>query len=217
MRSPVLVTPPAMLPVSLEDAKAHLRVAMYGTDGTMLDGDDDTLIEAYIKAAVSHLDGWTGILGRCLVEQTWSMDFDGFCSELKLPLGPVIEIVSITWRNDEGQLATVDPDEYLLRGGDNARFRNAYTFPTGLYESDPVTVTWKAGYVTTPAVLADPDAVPPVEAAPAKSTVPDAIKVAILLMVGHWYEHRTTVEDGNFQELPFATNALLSTYRRRSI
>ena len=139
------------------------------------------------------------------------MDFDGFCSELKLPLGPVIEIVSITWRNDEGQLATVDPDEYLLKtnggGGAHVRFRNAYSFPTGLYESDPVTVTWKAGYVTTPAT-AD---------LPAMSAVPSAIEVAILLMVGHWYEHRTTVEDGNFQELPFAANALLSTYRRRSI
>jgi uncharacterized phiE125 gp8 family phage protein len=209
------------LPVSLDEAKKHLRVAIYDADGAMLPGDDDALIDAYIEAAVSHLDGWTGILSRALVEQTWRMDFDRFCTELKLPLGPVIEIVSITWRNDEGQIATIDSDEYLLRtdagGNAHVRFRSAYSFPTGLYESDPVSVTFKAGYPTTPAVDADPEADPPVEAAPAVSTVPSAIKVAILLMVGHWYENREVTVSDSISQLPFAVNALLAPFRRTSI
>ena len=62
MHRPVLVTPPAETPVSRTEAKAHLRV-----DGT---GDDD-LIDGLIDAAVAHLDGYTGILGRCMVTQTW--------------------------------------------------------------------------------------------------------------------------------------------------
>ena len=221
MRSPVLITPPADLPVTVDEAKEHLRVAIYDANGAVLAGDDDALIGAYIGAAVSHLDGWTGILGRALVEQTWRMDFDRFCTELKLPLAPVTDIVSITWRNEDGQIATVDSDEYLLKvdGGGNAyvRFRNAYSFPSGLYESDPVSVTFKAGYPTTPAVEADPEAVPPVEAAPATSTVPSAIKVAILLLVGHWYESREATVAGSISELPFAVNALLAPFRRISI
>jgi uncharacterized phiE125 gp8 family phage protein len=221
MRSPVLITPPAVLPVTLDEAKEHLRVAIYDEDGAVFAGDDDTLIEAFIGGAVSHLDGWTGILGRCLVEQTWRMDFDAFCSELVLPLGPVIEIVTVTWRNEDGQMATIDSDEYLLKtdagGRAHVRFRNGYTFPSGLYESDPVSVTFKAGYPTIPAVEADPEADPPVEAVPAASTVPSAIKVAILLLVAEWFNNREATIPGSISELPFAVNALLAPFRRIKI
>ncbi len=60
--TPVLVTPPASAPVSLDVAKVHCRVDH---------GDDDTLISALIASAVGHLDGWTGVLGRCIMPQTW--------------------------------------------------------------------------------------------------------------------------------------------------
>lgn len=59
---PVLVTPPASLPVTLEDARLHCRVDHY---------DDDTLLATLIGAATGHLDGWTGVLGRCIMPQTW--------------------------------------------------------------------------------------------------------------------------------------------------
>lgn len=59
---PVLVTPPASHPITIDEAKLHCRIDH---------NDDDTLIEAYIGAAVGHLDGWTGILGRCIMPQTW--------------------------------------------------------------------------------------------------------------------------------------------------
>src|SRR5690606_16820554 len=140
-------------------AKEHLRV-----DGA----DDNAVIEGLIRAAVSHLDGWTGILGRCLVEQTWRVDFDRFDQCMRLPLGPVIEIVSVTWRDAEGQISTVNDAEYLIQtdagGAPHLRFRNGYSFPSGLYESGAVSVTFKAGYPTIPAVEADPEADPPVEA-----------------------------------------------------
>uniref|UniRef100_UPI002AFFC390 head-tail connector protein n=1 Tax=Hoeflea sp. TaxID=1940281 RepID=UPI002AFFC390 len=88
MHRPVLVTPPAILPVSLAEARLHLRV----------DEDaDDTLITSLIGAAVDHLDGWTGILGQCLVEQEWRQDFDAFASCLSLPLGPVTSITSVDY------------------------------------------------------------------------------------------------------------------------
>lgn len=190
MRSPVLVTLPTDLPVALDEAKLHLRV-----DGA----DDDTLITGLLSAAVSHLDGWTGILGRCLVEQTWRMDFDRFDRCMALPLGPVMEIVSVTWRNAEGQLSTVSDDEYqtVTDGGGRThlRFRNAYSFPAGVYERGAVSVTFKAGY----------------------EEVPAAIKVAILLMVGHWFSQREAVSEGNFTEVPMAANTLLAPFRRRSI
>src|SRR5690606_14090696 len=77
MHRPILVVAPKMTPVSLDEAKAQLAVEH---------GDDDALILGYIAAAVDHLDGWSGILGRALVEQEWRQDFDGFSSTLRLPL-----------------------------------------------------------------------------------------------------------------------------------
>jgi len=86
MYAPIRTTPPATLPVSLTEAKLHLRVDH---------DDEDLLIEGLIGAATDHLDGWTGILGRCLEEQEWRQDFDGF-ENFRLPLYPVRTPAKIT-------------------------------------------------------------------------------------------------------------------------
>lgn len=194
MHAPVLVTPPAPapLPVTLDEAKAHLRV-----DST----DEDGLIEALLDAAVSHLDGWTGVLGRCLEEQTWRQDFDCIQRCLRLPLGPVIDVVSVTWRNSGGEIATISSDDYALKNdglGGYVRFEDAYSLPGDLYEVGAVTVTYRAGYS-------------PSEGA---STVPAAIKAAILLMVAHWFNNREAASDLNLSAVPLGVDALLRPYRR---
>ena len=207
MNRPVLVTPPATTPVSLVEAKAHLRVDF---------SDDDTLIEGLIKAATDHLDGWTGILGRCLVEQTWAETLDsGSCA---LGLGPVIEIVSV-----EAGGETVDPSLYGLRTDAGGR---SYV---DCAISGPVTVTYTAGYATIPEVPEvpavepgegdppDPPGSPAVPATPAQSTVPAALKAAILLLVGHWYHNREAVVSGSTGELPLAVASLIAPYRRHTV
>lgn len=60
-----LITPPASPVVSLADLKAHLRVDH---------SDEDALIASLEAAAVSYLDGWGGVLGRCILAQTWAFD-----------------------------------------------------------------------------------------------------------------------------------------------
>ena len=59
-----LITPPALEPVALADAKAHLRL---DTD------DDDELITAAIAAARVHVEAMTR---RCLIEQGWRVYLD---------------------------------------------------------------------------------------------------------------------------------------------
>ncbi len=206
MRAPVLITPASTLPVSLNEAKLHLRVAFPKEDGTFDETPEDGLINGLILGAVSHLDGWTGILGRCICEQTWRVSFDRFCRELPLPLGPVMSIVSVTWRNADGETSTVSDGEYLTQtdaaGNERLVFRSGFDIPTDLHDQSAVTVTYKAGYPVSDG----------------KPTAPAAIKVAILLMVGHWYENRETVVTGTIAtELPFAANALLAPFRRMSV
>lgn len=216
MHRPVLVTPPEMAPVSLTEAKAHLRVEV---------DDDDALIEGLVKAATEHLDGWTGILGRCLVEQEWRHDFDAFARCLALPLGPVISITSITWRRPDGTLSTVASSNFSLvtdsGGRTRVRFKDGFALPTDLHESRAIAVTYKAGYETIPEVPAvppgdgDPPDPPGSPAVPAKTTVPDPLKVAIMLMAGNWYEQREAVVIGTISSvLPMGVTALIAPYRR---
>lgn len=216
MYRPVLVTPPVITPVSLAEAKAHCRV----TDHT----DDDSTLMALIESAVSHLDGWTGILGRCLCEQTWRQDFGDFRSCLQIPLFPVASIVSVKYVDTSGVQQTVDPGSYSLREaaiGSYVRFTNNYAFPPLNTEGPAVSVEYIAGYLDTPAVdavEADPEADPPVEAVvavPRSSNVPAALKHAILLLVSHWFQNRDGVVIGQQPiELPMAVAALIAPYRR---
>lgn len=60
--TPTLITPPASMPVTLLDVKEHLRVDH---------DEEDALISGLISAAVAHLDGRAGVLGRCIMPQTW--------------------------------------------------------------------------------------------------------------------------------------------------
>lgn len=171
MYRPVLITAPELLPVSLDEAKRHLRVGH---------ANDDVLIEGLIRAATDYLDGWTGILGQCLVEQIWRQDFDGLASRMSLPLGPVIEIVSVAYRDHSGDEQTLDGGGYRhqVDGGGRSCLKLLDVPP-----SCAALVTYKAGYPTIPEVPADGDS----PAVPAMSTVPDAIKVAILLSVQSMY------------------------------
>lgn len=197
MHAPVRIQAPQSMPVSLEEAKRHLRIE---PEATLEDG----LISGLIAAATGHLDGWTGILGRCLVEQEWRQDFDGFSQCLPLPLGPVMSITSVTWRNAAGQISTVASTAHSLRtdagGRSHCRFRDDFSFPVDLYQVAAVSVSYRAGWE-----LAD---------------VPAEIKQAILLLVGAWYENREETAIGvSVASLPnsVAVNALIAPYRRIGI
>ena len=204
MHRPVLVTPPAILPVSLDEAKAHLRLVARGPMAKSCQTTTTMFVKGLIAAATDHLDGWTGILGRCLVEQTWRQDFEAFAPCLSLPLGPVISITSVTVA---GEL--IDSGSYALKTDVGGRARVEVD---GAAASGAVSITYKAGYATIPAVPAEPG-----PEAPAKTTVPPAIKTAILLLVGAWYENREETAIGvSVAALPnsVAVHALLAPYRR---
>lgn len=193
MHRPVRVSAPAVLPVSVADVKTTLRIDS---------NDDDSAIEILIQAAVDHYEGWTGILGICLVEQTWRQSFDRFDRSLCLPLGPVIQAASVSWRNAAGQISTVPAASYDLEtsagGQSEIRFRNAFSQPSDLYERGAVSVEYKAGW-------------PIVEDKP---TVPKDICTAIIARVQIGYEQSATEASAT---LSVIENALISKWRRFSL
>lgn len=73
-----LITPPTTEPLTLWDARAHLRV-----DNT----DEDTLISGLIMAARLHAESFTG---RALAPATWRLTLDTF------PAGPICLLKPLT-------------------------------------------------------------------------------------------------------------------------
>lgn len=179
-----LITAPIAPPVSLADAKAHLRL----TDAT-----DDAMVTAMIGAATEAAEHLTG---RALMAQTWEITLDAFPSALELNRIPVASIVSIQYADVAGVMQTLTPTAYALDNADG--FGPAFVVPS--YGTDwPVTrdqinavkVQYIAGYLDA-------------------ASVPQSIKSWILLNVGSQYDSRESevVERGSAITLGFADRLL---------
>jgi uncharacterized phiE125 gp8 family phage protein len=190
MYRPTLSTAATSTPVTYEEVVNHLRV----------DADDEEeLVRGLIDAATAYFDGYYGVIGRALVTQTWVQKYDGWDAKMYLPVYPVASVTSVVYANTSGGSTTVTSTDYALYTddcGDYVEFDQAYSYPTVSTESGPkVTITYVAGT--------------------AVSAVPAAIKQAMLLLIGHWFAQRETVNVGNISgELAFTTNALIAPYRR---
>ena len=125
-----LVTPPAVEPVTLEEAKQHLRV-----DGN----EDDSLINALITAARQKAEEYTR---RAFITQTREFALDSACGVLYLPRPPVQAVEAVTV---DGEV--VAPENYALVG------RDALYIKVPLYAANPggVVIRYRAGYGDTSA------------------------------------------------------------------
>lgn len=197
---PALVTPPAEMPVSLAQAKEHLRVDH---------DEDDDLIEAAIAAAVGHLDGYGGILGRALMPQEWSeyASFWPASRAIELRLAPVLEIIEIRSRDADGVETVLDENAYRLLVPASSRpvllFGVDTALPSLSSAPDALSVTYRAGY----------------EDAEGNPAVPPALISAIKLMVGDLYRFPETVAQGSVSAVPMSTTVdrLVSPYRRYQV
>jgi uncharacterized phiE125 gp8 family phage protein len=184
-QSPVLVTPPAALPVTLGTVKEHLRVDH---------DDEDNVITTMIGAATAYLDGWSGILGRCLVTQTWAQSFDEFPGgdTLRLPF-PDVASVTITYRDNDNLAQTFSASNYALATDTRSSrivLADGASWPGTFPRPDAVTVSMVAGYGA-------PDDVPPI------------LKHAIRSLAAAMYEGR----EGQVQGSP-AFDAFIAPFRR---
>lgn len=160
--------------------------------------DDDTLIKSLIGAVHDYLDGPSGILGRAILQQTWRLELTAWPGRVLLPVEPVSS-VAVSWLDAEGTETTLSADSYHL-----------ITAPS----AQPV-IVWKAD-AALPQLSGQPFPVRidiTAGAADAES-VEDGLKTAMIMLVGHWYDHRAAVVPQGAAELPLALSALLSRYRR---
>lgn len=189
MNTPNRTVAPASTPVSVLDARAHLRLTGH---------EEDTLVAALIAAATDILDGWSGILGRCIVTQTWTQSFEEFDGDdLHLPF-PDVQSVTVQYYDANNASQTLSSSAYhLINSADGAELELAYgqVWPNVYPRPDAITVTMVCGY-------GDP------------ADVPSALKAAVLLHVGHLFANREAIGSNSLAELPLAYKFLTAPYRR---
>ncbi len=186
----LLTSGPALEPVSLIEAKAHLRIDH---------GDEDDLISSLITAARIHLEAR---LGLAFVSQQWLLVLDEWPrgAELSLPLSPVQSIDGLSLYDEEGGASLIAPEFYALDAlSQPARliWRGHAVRPVPGRSWNGIEISLTAGFGA------------------AADDVPQPLRQAVLLLVAHWYEHRQPVGlASETAEIPQMILMLTNAYRR---
>lgn len=102
-------------------------------------------MESRIAAATRMFDGPTGWLGRCLGPQVLETRYNCWDDICLLPCGPVVEIESVSYLDEAGELQTVTSDYWTL-DDDHLYFATGWTGPTTADRSYAIRVRYTAGY-----------------------------------------------------------------------
>lgn len=95
-----ITTPPTHEPVSLEQAKRHLRVD---------DAESDALIRSYLRAARAWCEDYAG---RAFCRQTITLKMSSFPAAIQIPRPPLVAVSSITYVDTAGATQTVASTVY---------------------------------------------------------------------------------------------------------
>ena len=190
--SSILLTPAAVEPVTLADAKAYLRVAHSA---------DDAVIAALIAGARSHVEAQTR---RALITQTWRLIRDGWPPDGRIAVVPVPlrSVVAARIYDAGGTTHAVDTGAFVA---DKAAAPAVLAFaPWTLTEpgrtAAGIEIDVEFGYGSAPA------------------NVPETLRQALLLLVAHWYENRGLIAVGQtVAVLPMAIAALIAPYQVLSL
>jgi uncharacterized phiE125 gp8 family phage protein len=184
----VLVAPPEAEPLTAAEAEEHLRLEA---------GQGGAAVARLIRTARQHVERVTS---RALVTQTWELVLDRFpsSSEIRLGKGSLLEVASVKYLAAAGALEqTLAAAEYQV---DTARVPGRIvrvpgsSWPATADRINAVRVQFDVGFGEAAAV-------------------PEPIRAAMLLLVGHLYEHRESEIVGTITSpLQFAVNALLAPY-----
>ena len=182
-----LVTAPGEEPVTLAEAKSHLRV---------LHASEDALITTYAKAARLHVEL---TLGRALVTQTWDFWLPKFPDSgvIELPKPPLQSVTWVKYRED-GIEQTLDAAAYTVVAPGLIGFLEEApeaTWPATQAHPQAVNVRFVAGFGNT------------------SSDVPDDLRVGLLLLIEHLYHNRGATTAEALKSTPMGIESLLGSSR----
>ncbi len=173
---------------------------VFGADVIAFSGDttEDDLLAMFIKAARGYCEKVTR---RAFATQTVEAYLDGFprgdCIELPLP--PLQSVTSIKYKDGAGtEHALTENTDYLV---DTDSIIGRIVLPRGkswpaasLWPVNPVVIEYVAGYSD-------------------ENPIPDELKHAMLLLIGHMYEHREEATEKALQSVPFGVDCFINLFR----
>lgn len=187
--SAILLTAPAVEPVSLGEAKAFLRVEH---------NDDDDLIGALAAGSRIHVEAQTR---RALITQSWRISADTWPEDGRLRVipAPLKELTAARVYDFDGNAHTVDPQSFVPDLGGSALAFAPWALPQPGRLAAGIELDVTVGY------------------GDAAVDVPEPLRQAIRLLVGHWYENRGLAALGTVTVLPTTVAALIAPYRVLSL
>lgn len=184
-----VTTQPAIEPITLAEAKLHLRV---DSDITA----EDSLIAGLIKSARQYCESYQN---RALITQTITAKMNDFpCrDEFDLPMPELVSVTSIKYIDSNGVQQTLSTDVYSVDtfatpGRVVLNYNQSWPSVRGDYNS--VEVVYVAGYGD-------------------EEDVPQVTKQAMLLIIGHLYENREETMAVALQTIPTSAKDLLNFNR----
>lgn len=183
-----LVTAASGQPVNVQSVKTHCRI----------DSDyEDAYISGLIDAATAYFQNTTN---RQLLNATYKLKLGSWPKDsvIRLPYAPLSSVTSIQYYDSAGDLQTWASDNYIVDTGSEpgkVTLTPTATVPTLESRSDALQVTYVVGYGS------------------AATAVPELIKQALRLLVGHWYEHREAVTFGAMADVPMGADNIINQYR----
>lgn len=167
MIEPTTITDPLLEPVSLAEARLQLAIDAAGSQ--------DKNLAIFIEAARRYFESRTG---RTVHQTSYELCLNAFPAEsCGLPRAtPLISIDSVKYWDSTGAENTVPATDYIADTQSTpGRLVLGYgkTWPSfTAYPSNPVRIRYTAGIASSPVTEADSD-----------------IKLAVLLLTAHFYEH----------------------------
>lgn len=185
-RSLKRITEPVVEPVTLADAKSHLRLDQDFTD-------DDLYVQTLISAARHHVET---VSDRTLIRSQWQMKFDVFPGwDIELPRPPIATgPITVSYIPSDGVYSPVSYTDFREdRDATPAVIRPQWngSWPTVRGAENDVTVTYWAGYGESPL------------------SVPTPARHCILMLLAAWYANREAVVQGGMNPVPMAVEVML--------
>jgi uncharacterized phiE125 gp8 family phage protein len=185
--SSLLLTAPAVEPLSLDEARAYLRVET---------NDDDELIGALIAGARVHVEAQTR---RALITQSWRLSLDAWPEDgrIRVVPAPLRTLNAARVYDSDGNAQALDTQAFVPDLGASMLVFMPWPLPPPGRIAAGVEIDVTVGY------------------GDAAGDVPEALRQAVRLLVAHWYDNRGLVADNTTQiaALPATVPALLAPYR----
>lgn len=188
----ICLEPPVVEPVTLAEAKLHCRIDV---------DDDDALVGSLISTAREHLER----ISRpqvAMTAQRWLYVADAWPASATIELRPypLLTVDEVRYTDATGVETVIASSEYVVdTHSQPGRLHMINGWPSAtLAALNGLEIEFTAGYGV--------DVLSP----------PMALRQAVLLLVGHWYEHRELAMTTGAvpKELPFAVAALVAPWRR---